>query len=59
MGNEKAKKELTEKFEDNPPTLYNKPVKIEPHWTYLGEEIGSNVSECTTLKIKKRMGPEE
>ena len=56
MGNDKARRYLLEEFTNDPPTLYNIPVEVKPQWTYLGEEIGRNVSDCVTLTINKRIG---
>ena len=56
MGKGKARKRLKEKFKENPPTLYGKPVKIEEQWSYLGEQLGISVSSCITLTLNKRIG---
>ena len=56
MGAEKARKELVKELEENPPMLYNKPVKIERQWSYLGEELGLNLAESILMTINKRIG---
>ena len=56
MGADRARQELMEEFRKNPPTLYKKPVKLETHWSYLGDELGLNLAESVTLTINKRIG---
>ena len=56
MGNEKARHELSNKFEENNPTLYGQNIKIVAQETYLGEELGISVSDSVSLTIKKRTG---
>ena len=56
MGKEKARKQMIEEFSKTPPTLYKIPVKIKDKGSYLGEEVGKNVSECVTLTLNKRIG---
>ena len=54
--NEEKRSELLKELEENPPALYGQPVKVEEQWSYLGQQIGRNVSECVSLTIKKRIG---
>ena len=56
LGAKKAREDLLNEFIDTPPTLYGEPVKIVMSGTYLGDELGSTVSESVTLTIEKRMG---
>ena len=45
-----------EDFIEDPPLLFGKPVKLKLSESYLGDEIGSSVSESITLTINKRIG---
>ena len=56
MGEEKARKKMLDDFSRNPPTLYQIPVQIKEQWSYLGGELGKNVSDCVTLTLNKRIG---
>ena len=56
MGNKKAREKLITEFEEHPPTLYGEPVQLADHQTYLGDELGFNVSESISLTINKRIG---
>ena len=56
LGSKKERSTLEEDFENNPPTLYGKPMNIEKQGTDLGKEIGGSVSESVTLTINKRLG---
>ena len=56
MGKKKERKALEEKIEDNPLKLYDKPINLKSQGTYLGDEIGSIVSDSVTLTINKRIG---
>ena len=55
LGKKKARDELRKKFEDDPQKLYGKPMEESTQESYLGEEIGSSVSESVTLTIKKEL----
>ena len=55
-GERKSRKKLMEEFELNKPKLGGKEVSIVEHETYLGHELGINVSESITLTLKKRSG---
>ena len=56
LGAKKARKELIRKFEDFPPTLYGNPVQVVEQQSYLGDQIGINISTCVSLTINKRVG---
>ena len=56
LGNKKAGKKLEEEYLENPTKLYGEEVKLVSHESYLGEELGGNISESITLTIKKRIG---
>ena len=56
MGAKKAREDLQKEFSENPPLLYEKPVKLASSEAYLGEILGNTVAECTTLTINKREG---
>ena len=56
VGSKKARKELTAKFEENPPIIYGKPLILIDQQTYLGDQIGLSTSESISLTIKKRSG---
>ena len=56
LGEKKTRSELLKELEETRPTLYGQPVKVEEQWSYLGQQIGRNVSECVSLTIKKRIG---
>ena len=56
LGKGKARTALEEKFLENPPLLYGKPLSIKSQGTYLGEEIGGSLSNCITLTVNKRIG---
>ena len=56
LGKKRAREKLEEKFMEVPPKLYGKALSIEPQATYLGDEIGGNVSESVSLTVNKRIG---
>ena len=53
LGAKKAREDLLNEFTDTPPTLYGEPVKIVMSGTYLGDELGSTVSERREDGISK------
>ena len=54
MGAKKAREKLMDDFISNPPCLYGKPVKLLDAESYLGDVLGSSVSESISLTINKR-----
>lgn len=56
MGEKTAKEKLEDEFTKKPPTLNGKAIEISNHEPYLGDVLGSNVSESITLTIKRRTG---
>ena len=56
LGEKKAREKLEEEYLNNPPKLYGKEVKLVSQESYLGEQLGKNISESITLTIKKRLG---
>ena len=56
MGAKKAREKLMDDFISNPPCLYGKPVKLLDAESYLGDVLGSSVSESISLTISKREG---
>ena len=56
LGKKKAREKMIEEFEETPSKLYDKPLDIVNHESYLGDVIGINTSESITLTINKRIG---
>ena len=48
VGSKKAREKLAKEFEEKPPKLYGKPMKIGLQGSYLGEEIYLNCKESIT-----------
>ena len=42
VGSKKSREKLLKEFEEKPPKLYNKPMKLAFQGTYLGEELTIN-----------------
>ena len=49
LGRKKAREDLENQFNENPPLLYGKPLKINSQGSYLGDKLGSSVSEGASL----------
>ena len=49
LGPQKAKQSLEGQFLKTPPLVYGKPVKISSSESYLGDQIGSSVSDSISL----------
>ena len=45
-----------EEFIEDPPLLFGEPVRLALSGSYLGDQLGSSVSESITLTINKRLG---
>ena len=43
-------------FVESPPLLYGEPVKLVLSESYLGDVLGTSVSDSITLTIRKRIG---
>ena len=56
LGAKKAREDLRKDFIEDPPLLYGEPVKLVLSESYLGDQLGENVSQSTTLTINKRVG---
>ena len=47
---------MSEDFIEDPPLLFGEPVKLVLSESYLGDELGSSVSDSITFTINKRVG---
>ena len=56
MGSKKAREALRDEFVEDPPVLYDKPVKLVQSESYIGETLGRTIAESITLTISKREG---
>ena len=56
LGAKGARRRLKKEFQDNPPTLYGRPMQIVDNQSYLGDQIGFSNAESITLTLNKRLG---